>query len=168
MRPGGSEGEPLTAGEHGCCLSCRSWSVPGTSLTKWAFLSGFGILSAIITKTGVLHMAGKPRLVQFSSTSVQFPFPNPSLLRKSTKNHIIWPRDVLGSALCLKKTRPKKRATPNSIVSWCQEKHSAWPRGSSQEVLYLKQPVLVKLDVCWMQILLCSPTLGRFDCCLPE
>lgn len=112
VRPGGSEGEPLTAGEHGCCLSRRSWSVPGTSLTKWAFLSGFGILSAIITKTGVLHMAGKPRLVQFSSTSVQFPFPNPSLLRKSTKNHIIWPRDVLGSALCLRKDKTKKKSNP--------------------------------------------------------
>ena len=104
-----SPGELLIDSELVPSLFCRSWNVPEMSLMKWAFLSGFGTLLEIITKTGVLHMAGKPRLVQFSSTWIQFPLPNPSLLHESTKT------TSHGLEMCwflhctLKKKKKKKR-----------------------------------------------------------
>ena len=157
-----SPGELLIDSELVPCLFCRSWNVPGMSLMKWAFLSGFGTLLEIITKTGVLHMAGKPRLVQFSSTWIQFPLPNPSLLHESTKT------TSYGLEMCWFLHCALKKKKKKDIISWCQEKQSSWPLGSSQEILYLKQPVLVKLNVCWMRILLYVPILGCFDYCFPQ
>lgn len=65
-------------------------------------------------------------------------------------------------------SKKRKEKAPNSIVSCCQEKQSALPLGSSQEVLYLKQPVLVKLGHLLEEDSFLPSALGCCDCCFPE
>lgn len=106
-------GEPLSTTEHGCSLSCRFWNVPGMLLMKWVFPSGFGILLAIITKTGALHMAGKPGLCSAVELEYNFLSKTHSCFITQQKNHIIWPWNMLGSVLCLRKDEKKTTKTHN-------------------------------------------------------
>lgn len=117
-------------------LLCRFWNVPGMLSMKWVFLSGFGTLLAIITKTGALHMAGKPGLCSAVELEYNFLSKTHSCFITLQKNPHHMALKCVGFCTVSKKrpkkkkitkTKQKKPTTQNDVVSCCQEKLCVWP-----------------------------------------
>lgn len=117
-------------------LSCRFWNVPGMLLMKWVFLSGFGILLAIITKTGALHMAGKPGLCSPVELEYNFLSKTHSCFITQQKPHHMALKYV---GFCsVSKKRPKKNNTPQpKMTSFPVVKKSSVPGHSVPPRKYL-------------------------------